>query len=311
MYLSLLDTIGWIVRVVITIVLLTSIDPLLMLLAVFAVPTVLSSAWRPGVERQVEERFAQHNRLAEHLFATATSAAAGERGAGHRHRRRPGRPASYGVATLVRARGAGPLGHGHLALGGLGNLRLGLRRRCRLRCRRARRHGRLGVADLGGRCSAVGVRRRHDRRDRLPARHLARRIEAAGVAGELRRGIDRRHRHRGARATGRRHHASSTCRLPTPGASRLALEDITLHLPAGAVVAVVGENGAGKSTLVKLLAKMYEPTSGDDPDRRPAAAPDAGDRVAQPAHRRVPGLLPVRVQRPAQRRPRDLPQARQ
>ena len=42
-----------------------------------------------------------------------------------------------------------------------------------------------------------------------------------------------------------------------PGADRLALQDVTLHLPAGAVVAVVGENGAGKSTLVKLLAKMY------------------------------------------------------
>jgi len=76
MYMSLLETIGWIVRVIITIVLLTSIDPLLVLLAVFALPTVLSAAWRPGVERQVEERFAQHNRLAEHLFATATSAAA-------------------------------------------------------------------------------------------------------------------------------------------------------------------------------------------------------------------------------------------
>ena len=33
-------------------------------------------------------------------------------------------------------------------------------------------------------------------------------------------------------------------------------------LPAGAVVAIVGENGAGKTTLVKLLAKMYEPTAG-------------------------------------------------
>jgi ATP-binding cassette subfamily B protein len=35
------------------------------------------------------------------------------------------------------------------------------------------------------------------------------------------------------------------------------LDDITLRLPAGSVVAVVGENGAGKSTLVKLLARMY------------------------------------------------------
>ena len=47
-----------------------------------------------------------------------------------------------------------------------------------------------------------------------------------------------------------------------PGTERLVLEDVNLDLPAGAVVAVVGENGAGKSTLVKLLAKLYEPTSG-------------------------------------------------
>jgi ATP-binding cassette subfamily B protein len=47
-----------------------------------------------------------------------------------------------------------------------------------------------------------------------------------------------------------------------PGTSRLVLDDVSLTLPAGSVVAVVGENGAGKTTLVKLLAKMYEPTSG-------------------------------------------------
>src|SRR6185312_11394885 len=47
-----------------------------------------------------------------------------------------------------------------------------------------------------------------------------------------------------------------------PGTSRLVLDDVSLTLPAGAVVAVVGENGAGKTTLVKLLAKMYEPSAG-------------------------------------------------
>src|SRR5690242_19826436 len=47
-----------------------------------------------------------------------------------------------------------------------------------------------------------------------------------------------------------------------PGTSRLVLEDVSLNLRAGAVVAIVGENGAGKTTLVKLLAKMYEPSSG-------------------------------------------------
>jgi ATP-binding cassette subfamily B protein len=47
-----------------------------------------------------------------------------------------------------------------------------------------------------------------------------------------------------------------------PGTDRLVLDDVNLTLPAGSVVAVVGENGAGKTTLVKLLAKMYEPKSG-------------------------------------------------
>ena len=47
-----------------------------------------------------------------------------------------------------------------------------------------------------------------------------------------------------------------------PGTTREVLHDVDLTLPAGSVIAVVGENGAGKSTLVKLLARMYAPTSG-------------------------------------------------
>jgi ATP-binding cassette subfamily B protein len=47
-----------------------------------------------------------------------------------------------------------------------------------------------------------------------------------------------------------------------PGTSRVVLDDVSVTFPAGAVVAIVGENGAGKTTLVKLLAKMYEPSSG-------------------------------------------------
>jgi ATP-binding cassette subfamily B protein len=47
-----------------------------------------------------------------------------------------------------------------------------------------------------------------------------------------------------------------------PGTDARALDDVSVHLPAGAVVAIVGENGAGKTTLVKLLSKLYEPTEG-------------------------------------------------
>ncbi|HEX4905582.1 MAG TPA: ABC transporter ATP-binding protein [Acidimicrobiales bacterium] len=47
-----------------------------------------------------------------------------------------------------------------------------------------------------------------------------------------------------------------------PDTESETLRDVSLLLPAGATVAVVGENGAGKSTLVKLLGRFYEPTSG-------------------------------------------------
>ncbi|MBF9129223.1 ABC transporter ATP-binding protein [Plantactinospora sp. S1510] len=47
-----------------------------------------------------------------------------------------------------------------------------------------------------------------------------------------------------------------------PGADKLALTDVNLTLPAGSVVAIIGENGAGKTTLVKLLCRLYDATAG-------------------------------------------------
>lgn len=62
---------------------------------------------------------------------------------------------------------------------------------------------------------------------------------------------------------------------PTTGALRLealtfrypeetqpALDNLSLTIPPGTVVAVVGRSGAGKSTLIKLLAGLYSPTRG-------------------------------------------------
>jgi ABC-type multidrug transport system fused ATPase/permease subunit len=47
-----------------------------------------------------------------------------------------------------------------------------------------------------------------------------------------------------------------------PGTETTILDGVSLHLPAGTVIALVGENGAGKTTLVKLLSRFYEPAAG-------------------------------------------------
>lgn len=43
---------------------------------------------------------------------------------------------------------------------------------------------------------------------------------------------------------------------------RPVLPDLTLHLPAGQTVALVGTTGAGKTTIAKLIARFYDPVSG-------------------------------------------------
>jgi ATP-binding cassette subfamily B protein len=69
--------------------------------------------------------------------------------------------------------------------------------------------------------------------------------DSAGVPGRLTRGI-----------------TLEDVWFSYPGAERPVLSGVSLHLPPGSVLALVGENGAGKSTLVKLLCGLYQPTRG-------------------------------------------------
>ena len=48
-----------------------------------------------------------------------------------------------------------------------------------------------------------------------------------------------------------------------PGGDKLVLDHINLEIDAGDTVVIVGLNGAGKTTLIKLLTRLYDPTSGN------------------------------------------------
>jgi ATP-binding cassette subfamily B protein len=78
MYMSVFSTLGWLLRLAVTLVLLMSIHPALGLLALFAAPTVLTSSWRPATERDAQERGASWMRLGRHLYVTATTAPPGK-----------------------------------------------------------------------------------------------------------------------------------------------------------------------------------------------------------------------------------------
>ncbi|MCZ9336657.1 ATP-binding cassette domain-containing protein, partial [Streptomyces sp. TRM76130] len=73
-----------------------------------------------------------------------------------------------------------------------------------------------------------------------------------------------------------------------PGDStRPALDDVSLTLPLGRIIALVGENGSGKTTLVKLLAGLYTPQRGrvlwDGVDTVAADRRELAERIAMVA----------------------------
>ena len=66
----------------------------------------------------------------------------------------------------------------------------------------------------------------------------------------------------GARKDGERGIRLSKVSFRYPDRKDWVLRDVDLFIPEGQSVALVGQNGAGKTTLVKLVTRLYEPTSG-------------------------------------------------
>ena len=261
MYMSLFTTAGWVVRLGITIALLVSIHPALALLVVFALPTVLTSTYRPGVERAAEERGAPANRLARHLFDIATTAPPGKevRVTGITkqlvERRREAWERWYGPVASARwvsaawhtlgwaVFGAGFVGAVVFVAWGIraspGSVLLVLAAGSRLSAYIGATVGEIGF--LRG-VWLDGSRRMawlEDYADSLTSH------ADAPVPTVLRDGI-----------------RFENVSFVYPGTDRPVLDNVNLQLDAGSVVAIVGENGAGKTTLVKLLCQLYQPTSG-------------------------------------------------
>jgi ATP-binding cassette subfamily B protein len=261
LFASMFTMVGWLVRLAFVAVLLAAIHPLLLLLLVGAVPLLVVAVWRPKVQKRTEEAVASHGRLARHLFTLATSPPPGKeiRVTGNQDdlvaRRREAWTLWFGAQRTTQLVSAAWLSLAWTSfsvafVAAAAWVALGLD---------ASPGSVVLVLTAGGRLSAyVG--------------------SAVGELGFL-RGIWLDSAQRLAWledfAAAQNQHTDQQApdRLTTglsfegvsfvyPGTTRPVLEDIDLTLPAGSVVAIVGENGAGKSTLVKLLARMYAPTSG-------------------------------------------------
>jgi ATP-binding cassette subfamily B protein len=261
MFMSFFSTCGWILRLGVTIALLISIHPVLALLALLALPTVLTSTWRPGVERSADERGASANRLARHLFTTATTAPPGKEvrvtRIGDRlvKQRREAWERWYGPVSAARWGSAlwhtlawAIFGAGYVGAvvfvsskpdATAGQVLLVLAAGSRLSAYIAATVGEIGF--LRG-FWLDGSRRMAWLED-----YAASMLENADAPAPKRlvKGI-------------RFEHVS----FAYPGTTRCVLDDVNLELKPGSVIAIVGENGAGKSTLVKLLCRLYQPDQG-------------------------------------------------
>jgi ATP-binding cassette subfamily B protein len=259
-YQYLFQVIGALLRLGLTMALLMTVHPLLGLLGLFAVPTAVVSHWRGGAEHALEEGLGHHERLARHFFLLGTKASPGRelRVARGRDRVRRGRHRAWAARhrAMARARWATTVWQA-AALAVFGGA---------FAASVAWVAAGTGSAPQVVLLLTAGSRLAQYIGQTLRQVHFLRTIwleggrrllwleELASASAErtvepvperMRSGI-----------------TLDRVSFAYPGTDRKVLDGVTLHLPAGAVVAVVGENGAGKSTLVKLLAKMYEPDSG-------------------------------------------------
>lgn len=262
---TLILTSAFVVRILTGLVILVSLHPLFLILPVLALAPVGASILQERLVQRAEEQTAEGRRLAEHLVEMATTAGSAKEikifGLEGEIQRRYEQTMLWIGRTVVRVRwhGAFLLTAAWLLAGGgvVGGIALVALRAAE------------GLATPG---------------DVLMALHVA--VEVAGNVGPLASSLADfaavlrlatyltwLERHVQETAVEPENPLPAPARLEHgitlkgvafryPGSDRWVLRDVNLELPAGSVVALVGENGAGKSSLVKLLMRLYEPTEG-------------------------------------------------
>ena len=261
LYGSLFMATGSVLRLILTVGLLMSVHPATVVVALVAIPTVYVSTWRAAAERLAEERAAPDMRLARHLFTVGTTAPPGKElrvgGVGQRIVAERAAAWDRWYGTVARARWASAVWQS-ISWAAFGAAYVGAV---------------VFVATRDG-VSAGDVLLVLAAGSRL-SMYVGQTVEQANFLRGFWLDASRRLAWLEEYAAAARERADATVpeRLTDgirfehvsfryPATDRLVLQDVDLHLPAGSVVAVVGENGAGKSTLVKLLCRFYEPTEG-------------------------------------------------
>ena len=260
---------GQVIQIVVQLVgsaiLLAGLHPLLLLLPLFGVGSTLAERRGLAIKRRTDQITAERVRLREQIFGIATSAEAGKevRIFGLRDELFTRHRAVYEAQMRDRERGdwqimglqtAGSL---LFAVGYIGAIALVLVRAIQGLATpgdvllaislASQTHGVLSqvIAYGSGLVWSLSVARRYLWLEDYAQRKQEVIGEPAPVPARLTQGITVR---------------DLTFRYP--GTDALVLRDVSLALPAGGVVALVGENGAGKTTLVKLLSRFYEPDAG-------------------------------------------------
>ena len=253
------------VQIVVTAALLASVHPLLLLLPVFSIPSLAATAAATNVDQRAMEAAAKHQRRARHFLETITTVATGKEvrlaGAGEELRRRHHDDMRAAEAVTDRAR----LKSIAIASGGWFVFAIGMA----IAMLFVGREAIAGRTSPGTLLLAVTLAASMNENVMAVAGSFNWFFHAMKAVGRYRWLID----------YGK--DASEVAGSPAGAPDRLdvgilfegvgfrypdteadVLVDVDLELPAGSIVALVGDNGAGKSTLVKLLARFYEPTAG-------------------------------------------------